>query len=93
MIVKLPQTRVVGARNSYNEIVVKGDVSQITGSNRGSSYRCNGGTNEDKLPERIMIQLPSNWSKKVNVGDRVVAGLTGIMTYSSVDSKLIRLAR
>ena len=87
MIVKLTQARVVGARNSYNEIVVIED-SQTASSTINQTTDALVETNEDKLPERIMIQLPSNWSKKVNVGDRVVAGLTGIMTYSYGNYKI-----
>lgn len=87
MMVKLPKARVVGARNSYNEIVVTED-SQASIIDPSETTGALVETNQDKLPERIMIQLPSNWSKKVNVGDRVTGGLTGIMTYSFGNYKI-----
>ncbi len=87
MNVKLPQTRVVGARNSYNEIVVA-ENSNTTNIYINQTAGALVETNQDKHPERIMIQLPSNWSKKVNVGDRVAGSLTGIMSYSYGNYKI-----
>ena len=84
MRVKLPRMRVVGPRNPYNEIVVV-EVSGDEGQRSG--YTLNGDRG-NLHPERIMIQLPASWTRKVNVGDVLEEGTTGILNYSYGNYKI-----
>lgn len=80
MRVELPQLVVVGPRNAYDEIVVA-EVNQGMTEGKRENY-AKVAAETDLHPERMMIELPGNWSRSVNVGDQIEKGVIGILEYS-----------
>lgn len=84
MRVKLPEMRVVGPRNRYNEIV----AVEASGDERLRFEYALIGDSGNLHPERVMIRLPSSWTRKINVGDVLEEGIVGILNYSYGNYKI-----
>ena len=86
MRVELPSMIVVGPRNVYNEIVVTEEINSGTSPQRSSFALVASASNLH--PERLMIQLPEDWTRKVNTGDRLDAGVVGVLVYTHGNYKV-----
>lgn len=80
MRVELPREVVVGPRNTYNEIVVVESKPAIFGGKREDAAKV--ATTTNLHPERLMIELPREWNRSVNMGDQIEKGVIGILEYS-----------
>ena len=89
MLVEIDQAIVVGAKNSYNEIVVipaseaQNNILSIQGALLETAV--------DRNPERLVIKLPENDERNINIGDRITTPIIGIMYYSYDNYKLLSL--
>ena len=89
MLVEIDQAIVVGARNTYNEIVVI-PASEVTNnilSMQGALLE----TAEDRNPEKLMIKMPGSDQMDLNIGDQITTPIIGVMSYSYDNYKLLSL--
>jgi predicted extracellular nuclease len=87
MRVQINSSVVIQARDSYNEIFVipAGMADANILSKDGALIQ----TALDANPERLLIVLPDNYKKKVQVGDRITDPIIGVLNYEYGNYRLI----
>lgn len=86
MLVSLPNGVVVGARNSFNEIVII--QPELLDSNIVSESGVVIQTEDDPNPERIILNLNKENKTRVNTGSELTEQITGVMDYSYGNYKI-----
>jgi uncharacterized protein len=86
MLVTISTGHVIGARNSYNEVVVLTDDS--LGNNLISPEGALLMMEDDPNPERIILNMNSANNQVVNLGDTLRAPVIGIMDYEYGNFKI-----
>jgi predicted extracellular nuclease len=89
MRVEISTAIVVQAKNSYGEIfVIPSDFSdQNIISAEGALIQ----TESDNNPERILVDIPSTYKKKIQVGDRINEPIIGIMDYEYGNYRVLEI--
>ncbi len=79
MRVEIANAVVVEARNSYDEffIIPQDMVDQNTISNDGALLT----SVTDSNPEKLLVEIPSTYKKKIQIGDRIEQPIIGILDY------------
>lgn len=86
MLVQIPESVVIGPRNIYNEIEVIENSTDVRKVLSIDGVLTNIKSREVSSP--VMVQLPDDWKKQVNVGD-VIQSVVGVMEYSYGSYKVI----
>lgn len=85
-LVEISEGIVVGPKNYYNEfyILPNAYIEKNVLSSEGALLQ----KEDDENPEKIMVDTPSSFTQKVNVGDLLTEPVTGIMIYEYANYKL-----
>ncbi len=80
MLVEVQDGVVVGPRNNYNEFFVL--PTTLVDTNSMSQEGVLLESADDENPEKIMVNAAARFTREVNVGDRLLAPIVGIMDYA-----------
>lgn len=88
MRVEVASAVVVEARNSYDEIFVI--PADMVDQNRISEDGALLTSATDCNPERILVEIPSNYKKKIQIGDWIDKPIIGILDYEYGNYRIVQ---
>ncbi|MRS03724.1 hypothetical protein EG832_10975, partial [bacterium] len=87
MLVQVNSATIVAPRNNYGEVVILADL--FSDKNITSEGGALLNIKNDANPEKLMVKLPTQYDKEVNLGDELAKPIIGVMDYSYGNYKLL----